>query len=753
MKKHNRIFFSKVKYTFLAFTLSVVIICSFFFYIISRQLLLDRTCLSDVNSLRQVQIMADDMKHVVGNLSYQVFSDPAVAYLLYGEDFQPDQLTVAISQLNNYRNTNPYIDSIYIYNRNWDSLTVSSNRFGTFDAPVSGKEAFFDHQVIDLLMERSDSEILQQPMARVVQKEDETFLYYTYLTSNSFRSQNIQSAVFVNFSSRWMDDVLRFGKETSSDTLIVDAEGIVICNNQKWPVFTDLSDQEFYRDIQKCSDTDGYSVCWIDGAKYVVSYFKPDNEAWQYMRLTPYEVTIGGIDYAIRALLLIAAGLTIAGSLIAYFFSRRIYRPIQQMQQGMDELEEENRATRQLSKQHQLQNLLLGFADPQILVSDGLLDNLKARDAAPKRYLLVLIRIVQYHALYQEHDTEGRNALRYAVLNIASEICSSEFYVETVDMGGVNHLAMILSIPAKKYQELTYGALDSLLEKTNTAVGEAIGLSLKFSVSESFFSFTEIPEQFRLAQDTLFHHIFYPAGTILHVHTIRENIRQHYNYPQLVEDRMIEAIMRSHEEKACSYMKDILLETKDFSFSVVNLAVSHITLSLTNVIDEIQKNRFIEIPDSVLIYSISASNLQEIESIDQLIENFSKLIHQLVELLNDKKNAKHTDLLQNIINQIQKNFCDPACCLDSIAASVGLSSAYVGKLYKRYTLKSVSESINELRIEEAKHLLESCHRMTIADIAEKTGFSSGSYFSKSFRKETGMTPNEYRNLHKISGEQ
>ena len=127
--------------------------------------------------------------------------------------------------------------------------------------------------------------------------------------------------------------------------------------------------------------------------------------------------------------------------------------------------------------------------------------------------------------------------------------------------------------------------------------------------------------------------------------------------------------------------------------------------------------------------------------------------HQLVELLNDKKNAKHTDLLQNIINQIQKNFCDPACCLDSIAASVGLSSAYVGKLYKRYTLKSVSESINELRIEEAKHLLESCHRMTIADIAEKTGFSSGSYFSKSFRKETGMTPNEYRNLHKISGEQ
>lgn len=747
MRQSSKYLFNKVKRTTFSLAFVIVSICSILFYFISRQVLLTRTCLSDVSSLRQVQTMAADMKYIVGNLSYQVYNDPSVAYLLYGENFEPSKVMVAITQLNNYRNTNPYVESIYVYNHYWDSISVSSSKFGTFDAPLSGEKAFFDTEIVNLLHQDIATLGQHQPVPRIVKRGDEEFLYYTYLTSNSFSRTNIQSAVFVNFSGTWMDSVIKDTEESPAQTLIIDENGAVICNNEQWPIFSQLSEEELYIKMQQQPDEDGYFLCNIQGEKYVVSYFKPESESWQYLRLTPYHYVIGEIDRAIRILLLIIAVLVICGAVASYLSSLHIYAPIQEMQKGMEQLEQENRETRQASRQHLLQNILYGYTDVSALSADSSGDVLQLRDPQPKCFLLVLVRIYNYRALHQEYDTEGRNLMRYAVLNVASEICSRYFNVETIDMGGANHLAMIFSVPQKKCKEITREILEDLLTEVNTSVQHALGLSLNFTLSSPFTSFSEIAKHYHLTREAAFHHIFYPAGTILCGETILENGRKHYNYPQLQEDRMVEAIMSSNEEKACELMRDILLETKEYSYSVINIAVSHLILAISNILDEIRKNKFIELPENMISKMSTLGNFRDLESINEVIEDFERLIHQIVVSLDDKRNSRHTDLLQRVSQLIEANYSDPNCCLDSIAEAVGLSSAYVGKLYKRYTLKSVSESINELRMNEAKRLLQNCRRMTVADIAERTGFSSSSYFSKAFRKENGMTPNEYRNLN------
>ena len=57
--------------------------------------------------------------------------------------------------------------------------------------------------------------------------------------------------------------------------------------------------------------------------------------------------------------------------------------------------------------------------------------------------------------------------------------------------------------------------------------------------------------------------------------------------------------------------------------------------------------------------------------------------------------------------------------------------------------------LNEKRIEESKRLLETTN-LSIAEIAVEIGFSSQSYFSQSFKKNTYMTPNEYRRSTRIT---
>ena len=52
--------------------------------------------------------------------------------------------------------------------------------------------------------------------------------------------------------------------------------------------------------------------------------------------------------------------------------------------------------------------------------------------------------------------------------------------------------------------------------------------------------------------------------------------------------------------------------------------------------------------------------------------------------------------------------------------------------------------VSRIRVEAAKEmLLES--PLSIAEIAARTGFQDGFYFSKKFKQLTGMTPRQYRN--------
>ena len=58
--------------------------------------------------------------------------------------------------------------------------------------------------------------------------------------------------------------------------------------------------------------------------------------------------------------------------------------------------------------------------------------------------------------------------------------------------------------------------------------------------------------------------------------------------------------------------------------------------------------------------------------------------------------------------------------------------------------------INALRINEATHLLET--GKTIEEIAGEVGFNDPKYFSKVFKKSSGLSPSGYKNLVLVSYE-
>lgn len=86
--------------------------------------------------------------------------------------------------------------------------------------------------------------------------------------------------------------------------------------------------------------------------------------------------------------------------------------------------------------------------------------------------------------------------------------------------------------------------------------------------------------------------------------------------------------------------------------------------------------------------------------------------------------------------------------VDRIMNSQGSNGDYLRRLFKRVHGCTPIQYVNQLRIGRAKLMLEgnSLHHYSITEIAEQSGFSDVSYFSRVFREHIGLSPSQYERL-------
>jgi AraC family L-rhamnose operon transcriptional activator RhaR/AraC family L-rhamnose operon regulatory protein RhaS len=89
--------------------------------------------------------------------------------------------------------------------------------------------------------------------------------------------------------------------------------------------------------------------------------------------------------------------------------------------------------------------------------------------------------------------------------------------------------------------------------------------------------------------------------------------------------------------------------------------------------------------------------------------------------------------------------------LEKLADLAYLSPEYFSKVFKRLTSQTPIEFVNTVRLDKAKQLLAST-ALPITEIAYRTGFHDSNYFSRQFRKTTGVTPGDYRRHSNAEGD-
>ncbi|MDO4273039.1 MAG: response regulator [Eubacteriales bacterium] len=102
-----------------------------------------------------------------------------------------------------------------------------------------------------------------------------------------------------------------------------------------------------------------------------------------------------------------------------------------------------------------------------------------------------------------------------------------------------------------------------------------------------------------------------------------------------------------------------------------------------------------------------------------------------------------SDAAARTVAYIYKEYRNPFLSVEEIAEFSGLSVNRLNDLMKKEEGETIGRLLTRIRMEKAKELLEA-GKECLPDIAQMTGYSSVSYFSRVFRKNYGLSPQDYR---------
>ncbi len=106
--------------------------------------------------------------------------------------------------------------------------------------------------------------------------------------------------------------------------------------------------------------------------------------------------------------------------------------------------------------------------------------------------------------------------------------------------------------------------------------------------------------------------------------------------------------------------------------------------------------------------------------------------------------AEDTDALMKRIDEyIMTHYQEPVNT-KFLAGEFGLVPPYLSKLFQKYKGLSPNHYIQQIRLEKAEQLLVEYPEMMTKEIAQMTGYADPGYFSKAFKRWSGMYPSEYR---------
>ncbi|MFD0671106.1 response regulator [Cohnella sp. GCM10027633] len=269
---------------------------------------------------------------------------------------------------------------------------------------------------------------------------------------------------------------------------------------------------------------------------------------------------------------------------------------------------------------------------------------------------------------------------------------------------------------------------------------EQYGSTITVGVSHKFAEWGEMPLVYKRVKFMMARARLIEGGQLLYEDRLDEMDFQDYRVREEYIPEIVRMLAESDDaNKVLEYTRNVfdMLETRHpFSY------IQAFGIGLISELMRMQKQTGASASEWNVSVMQRLIDSNRASSVRELVLEY--LGHYAAVERTEQVNRQH-HLIRRIAAYIEENLHENVT-VKHLAELYHINASYLSVLFKKETGKTVSEFIQETRMNKAIELLQD-PTIRIYEVAERVGFQTAAYFAYLFKKFTGRTPQEYRDYH------
>ncbi|MCM3633387.1 helix-turn-helix domain-containing protein [Paenibacillus camelliae] len=587
------------------------------------------------------------------------------------------------------------------------------------------------------------------------------------LPANSIDTYGLALATIPTCS---LQEMVEQNIDSSSSVIIFDDQLNMIIHNDQTLIGQSVEAAGI--DASKLTETSGQYDALIQDMNSAVTYYKSPVTGWTYMSISSIEALTAESKKIGMYTLYICMGLIVLCIVLVWLGTKQFYSPIRRLLQQIGVKELGYRSQQQSSNEFQLisdrvHDLFQSKSELEHQLQQHIhqvrtLFFMKAYQGQIKPFeiraqlkqfgyssqleswnTMAAITIqIDFHPS-SSHSIKDIDLLLFALHNVVEEFIPAEQRLASVILD--QSVVTVIGSPsteAESFHTLQYSLTESLQQQ----IKQLLNLQISIGISTPFYELSGFSAAYREGLDALKHRMILGEGIIIQYDQLSENRHVlQLNYPQQLENELLDAIKVAEEDRAREHLLQLLStifqtdrSPQEFQFPLTRL--------LNNLVMMMQESG-ITIKQLKHHHGSLLEQLLKIQHKQEIERWFWKVvIHPLIVIYRDRQEEQYHKLSEKIIDLVQRYY-DTDLTLEECASRLHYNANYLSSVFRKETNVSFSDYLTMYRFKMAKKWLSE-NDMPIKDIAAKLRYNNSQNFIRSFRKLEGMTPGQYRDKYK-----
>lgn len=682
----------------------------------------------NLDFVSRVNSTAASAENVLQNFAAQMYHMHSVSKMRTYRSLSNSDMIDAIRILNDFTASSTILDSIYVYNGKQDYIYSTMSTGAVSDTA----DAFRDQVAVELFRSRTAGQSLTPiPRMSVVSSSTTNRQMISLMLFDVAQDGRPEdNAMMFNINNDWFTG-LYFSEDLEGNAFIMDKDTLQVVLRSPAADDTLCGALLAHMADSISLEESGNFTFRPEGAQTMLCFYaRMPHHNWIYVRAVPYDKYLSSLSTMQSNVYLYLSAACLVAICVAVFILFRVVFPFRHIRNSLSSLAPNaadtqdpvaqlnelirqssdsthiNQALRAMLRDEKLRGLLMGEDQPD---SPSRTEDLSLIPGRPVTPLLVSsVRVEQ-------------------MLDAVRTLCPN---TEGVTIHGEHTILLVQPASAGELPLICEKMLDRFPTR-RIIVGWSVG------------DWHDLPAAYERLLECHQLRFLYPDSA---VRTLGSDLSLE-DFSVACEpyiERILESVRTGSKESVAREYELFLAALRGKTYKSVVFALTQLARSTLKLYDEYCS-------DTAPVYKTARA---EFDSCLASLSDISELNPFLIDRLNDiadrirrNRHSRQSQLIDEVLQLIESRFRDPTLNSQYLADAVGMSSAYLCRVFRQTQGVSISDHINRMRIEEAKRLLSQTD-IKIMDLGDHLGVENMQYFFVLFKQATGLTPRQYRTQHR-----